>query len=109
MSKMMKREGPDPVEPVTIGDIRFEAVHWGDDIGASQDGGYIVAIDKNNNEQLWTLMIYETLYDNDRERDVQDVFITKLAVIGDNGTLAVENEHGDRFIVDIQTRTVSDA
>ena len=106
-SKMMKRGGPDPVKPIVIGDIRFEAVHWGDDIGCNQDGGYIVAIDDSSSKQLWTLKVYQTSYKDELERDVQDVFITKLTAVEENKRLAVENEHGNRYIVDIETKTVT--
>ena len=107
MSKNMKREGPDSVEPIIIGNIRFEVVHWAKDIGCPQDGGYIIAVDRDSNQQLWVLRVYQTAYEDDREQDVQDVFITKLTAVNEDRKLAIENERGDRYTVDIETRTVT--
>jgi len=105
MSKMAKREGPDTVNPVTINGIRFEAVHWGKDLGVEQNGGYIAAVDPLSGERLWTLMVYAIDYDADRERDVQDLFITSLTET--DGKLKVVNEDEREFIVDPQTRKVT--
>ena len=105
MSKMAKREGPDPVDPVTINGIRFEVVHWGKELGVGQNGGYIVAVDPASGERLWTLMVYGIDYDADRERDVQDLFITSLNET--DGKLKVVDEDEREFIVDPQSRKVT--
>jgi hypothetical protein len=107
MSKLGKREGPDPVEPVVIGGVRYEAVHWGSEIGADQNGGYIAAVDPVTGNRLWTLKVYDIDYDPARERDVQDVFITKLSAAESAGKLRVTDEDGRNFIVDPQSRTAS--
>jgi hypothetical protein len=107
MSKLGKREGPDPVEPVTIGGIRYEAIHWGNEIGVEQNGGYIAAVDPVTGNRLWTLKVYNTSYDPLRERDVQDVFITKLAGGESAGKIRVIDENGRNFIVDPQSRTAT--
>jgi len=106
MSKLGKREGPDPVEPVTINGIRYEAIHWGSEINVGQNGGYIAAVDPATGTRLWTLKGYNINYDPLRERDVQDVFITSLAG-GSDGKLRVIDEEGRNFIVDPQSRTAT--
>jgi hypothetical protein len=105
MSKLGKREGPDPVEPLVIGAVRYEAVHWGSEIGAEQNGGYIAAVDSATGNRLWTLKVYDINYDPSRERDVQDVFITKLSPAESAGKITVTDEDGRHFIVDPQSRT----
>lgn len=105
MSKQMKREAPDPIDSVTVGAIRFEVPHFAGQAGGTQNGGYVTAHDAPSGEWLWTLRVYETKYDPLIERDVQDVFITKLADHGD-GTLDVEDEEGRRYVIDIATRAV---
>ena len=105
MSKQMKREGPDPVTPVIIGTVRYEAPHFAGDVGGTQNGGYLAAIDVASGERLWALRIYETVYDAKRERDVQDVFITQLVDLG-GGLLQVLDEEDRRYIVDLAQRTV---
>jgi hypothetical protein len=105
MSKSMKREGPDPVAPVTIGGVRYEVPHFAGEVEGTQNGGYITAKDVSSGQRLWTLKVYETLYDPRREQDVQDVFITELTDLGD-GSMRVDDEEGRSYIVDLATRTV---
>ena len=107
MSKLSKRAGPDPVEPVLIDGIRIEAVHWGKGLGSGQNGGYIAAYDTSTGERLWTLQVYQTDYDRQRERDVQDVFISHLSVNEPGGELRVIDEEGREYIVNLLSRTVS--
>lgn len=103
MSKQSKREGPAPVPPVTVGTVRYEVPHDAAEVGGTQSGGYIAAVDAASGERLWALRVYETAYDPQRERDVQDVFITRLAHRG-GGQLDVEDEEGRRWIVDTAAR-----
>lgn len=103
MSKQMKREGPDPVAPVTIGSIRYEAPHFAGDVGGTQNGGYVTAHDVASGERLWSLRVYQTVYDPAREQDVQDVFITRLTDLG-GGILQVADEDGRSYRVDLQKR-----
>ena len=107
MSKLSKREGPDEVEPVRIGRVRYEAVHWGRDLGVEQNGGFIAAYDEPSGERLWILKVYDIHYDPQRERDVQDVFITNLAPNGTDGKLRVEDEEGREYLVEPRSRTVT--
>jgi len=103
MSKQMKRAAPDPVAPVTIGSIRYEAPHFAGDVGGTQNGGYLSANDVTSGERLWTLRVYETVYDKNREQDVQDVFITRLTDLG-GGKLQVQDEDGRSYTVDLAAR-----
>lgn len=106
MSKSAKREGPDPVASVTIDRVRFEALHWGKELGVAQNGGYVAAFDTTTGQRLWTLKVYDIVYDPDRERDVQDVFITGLSEF--NGKLKVANEDERQFVVDPKTRSITE-
>jgi hypothetical protein len=102
-----KRSGPDPVDPVRSGGIRYEAVPWGKARGLDQNGGYVAAIEEKSGKELWLLKVYDVSYDGDMEADKQDVFITSLEI--DQGRLTVESESGDRYAVDLQSRTVTPA
>lgn len=106
--KSMKREGPDPVDPVVLGAIRYEVPHFAIEVGGKQNGGYVTATDVASGERLWTARIYETVYDPKRERDVQDVFITALDDAG-GGRLDIEDEEGRRYVLDTATRQVTTA
>lgn len=103
MSK--KRAGPAAVAPVTVGRVRYEALPWGKVRDLDQNGGYIAAVDEASGKELWILKIYDVHYDGDKEDDKQDLFITRIEQ-KDCHSLLIENERGQRFIVDLPTRTV---
>lgn len=100
-----KRVGPPRVNSVTIGDIRYKAIHWGRERGFGQNGGYIAAIDVKTNKELWTLKVYDVDYEGGKEEDAQDVFITSMKA--EDGKLIIRNEDGYRYSVDVQTRKVT--
>jgi len=102
-----KRSGPDPVEPVSFGGIRYEAMQWGKARGLEQNGGYVAAIDEATGRELWVQRIYRIRYDRDTEGDKQDVFITGLTLTPGTRTLAIENERGARYRLDLRTRKVT--
>lgn len=102
-----KRVAPPEVEPVTIGKLRVEAIHWGKERGLPQNGGYILARDADSGKELWTLRIYRIDYDEKMESDVQDIFIDRLNRGAGPNTLEVVDERGRRFDVDLETRSVT--
>jgi PQQ enzyme repeat len=101
-----KRVGPPKVPALTVAGLRIEAVHWGRERGFDQNGGYIAALDAKTGRELWTLKIYDVPYDANLEEDVQDVFITRMSKAS-GGRLAVVDEDGRRYLVDLKTRTVT--
>jgi hypothetical protein len=100
-----KRVAPPKVKPVTIGRVRFEALHWGRDRGLGQNGGYLAAFDARTGAELWLLQVYKIDYREDLEEDVQDIFIESLKA-GSRGTLKIIDERERRYVVDPATRTV---
>jgi len=106
VSKLAKRESPDSVAPVTIDRVRYEALHWGKELGLDQNGGYVAAFDTSTGQRLWTLKVYDVVYDPNREGDVQDVFITRLSEF--DGKLRVANEDKRQFVVDPKTKSISE-
>ena len=104
-----KRSEPDPVDPVRFGGVRYEAMPWGKARGLDQNGGYVAAIDEKTGKELWLLKVYDVSYDGDMEGDKQDVFITELEIDRGGRRLTVESEAGDRYAVDLESRTVSPA
>ncbi len=99
-----KRIAPPTVAPVTLGGLRFEAIHWGFERGLDQNGGYVAACDPTTGEERWFLKVYEVDYDPKLESDVQDLFIERLAVAGD--LLEVVDEKGRHYTVDPRTRAI---
>jgi hypothetical protein len=101
-----KRVGPPEVPPVTIGNVRYEAIHWGKSRGLGQNGGYIAAFEAETDRELWTLKIYDIVYDPKMEEDVQDVFIETISESPRNKTLKIVDENGRKYRVDPEKRSV---
>jgi outer membrane protein assembly factor BamB len=92
-----KRLAPQPVAPVVAEGIRYSA--------PLDAMGFVVATDAGANKELWRVRIYEVRMDPKLERDVQDIFITSLAV--KDGTLLITNERGEKYALDLKTRKVT--
>src|ERR671919_398220 len=101
-----KRIGPPQVEPAHVGTLRIEALHWGKERGLGQNGGYIKAVDERTGAEQWTLQVYRIDYDDHMEEDVQDIFIKKIERAGSDEEVAVTDERGRQFVVDVPARTV---
>jgi|SRR5690606_7867769 len=106
MRRSDSRIPPPPVKPVRRDGIRYEQVLNGFQAGFDQMGGYLAAFDQNTGAVLWMLKIYDNPRDPRKEGDVQDVFFRSMRFAAD-GTLAIENERGERFRVDPVSRTVA--
>jgi hypothetical protein len=101
-----KRKPPAAVPSVTVGGLRFEAIHWGKARGLGQNGGYIAAIDPASGKELWTLKVYDVVYDPKLEGDVQDVFIIAMSKTLFGQKLNIRDEEGRSYVVDPATRMV---
>ncbi|CAG1022676.1 hypothetical protein MTYM_01900 [Methylococcales bacterium] len=108
MEEQAKRRAPKPVEPVAIGNIRYEVIRGAKSRGFAQNGGVIAAVDIAKDEELWTLVVYRTEYDLNEERDVQEIYITKLTPSQDKSMLRVENEAQKSYMVNLTTREVTE-
>ena len=92
-----KRAAPAVVAPVLARGLEFSAPH--------DAMGFVVATGISSGKEMWRVRIYEVRVNPELERDVQDVFITSLAV--KDGTLLIANERGEKFALDLQTRKVT--
>ena len=93
-----KRVAPPTVPPRRAGNLRIAAV----------DGrpGVIEAFDVASGASLWTLKVYDTVYQPGLETDVQDVFITGMRCAG-HGRVRIDDENGRHWLVDLATRKVT--
>jgi MYXO-CTERM domain-containing protein len=98
-----KRAAPTEVPPIVDGNVRYEAPHFNNPCG--QTGGCVVAYDNASNAVLWSVQVYCTHYDTSVETDVQDVFITSLAV--DHGQVLVTNEKAQHFTIDPASKRIA--
>jgi len=94
-------------KPVTAGGVRYEVVRNARMRGYEQSGGVVAAVDVKRKAELWALKVYTVQFDADEETDVQEVYITSLAVDPEGRRLTVTNERGESFHVDTATRKVS--
>ncbi|WP_156427865.1 hypothetical protein [Thiohalocapsa sp. ML1] len=94
-------------DPVSKGGIRYEVLRGARARGFEQNGGIIAAIDESTGEEKWTLVVYETQYDPDEEKDVQDVLIKKMNLSWWGSKLIVTNEREEVYDVDLKTQQVS--
>lgn len=102
-----KRRVPE-VDSVSHGGIRYEVLRGARAQGFAQNGGVIAAVEEASGRTMWTVVVYKTEFDPHEERDVQDVFITSLALSPDGTRLNVENERRQRFTVDLSDRSVTE-
>ena len=102
---LAKRAAPAEVAPVVDGNVRYEAPHSAFENPCGQNGGCVVAYDNATNAVMWSVKVYCTHYDPDLEEDVQDVFITSLAV--ENGQVLVTDEKSRHFSINPFTQEVT--
>ena len=91
-----KRAAPAKVTPVAVGKIEYRA--------PTNQMGCVEAWDTASKEMIWRRQVYVVKYQVDLERDVQDVFITVLAV--KDKSLIVSNERKSEYELDLDTLQV---
>lgn len=104
MNKMAKRGGPPEVPSIIHENIEYSVIHFGAELGESQNGGFIAAKDCTTDTRLWVLKVYETQYNPKKEMDVQDIFIEKIAIT--NGKLRVVDRLARQFMIDLASRDI---
>jgi len=101
-----KRRPPEPVPPVVIDGIRYEAPLTGGEVDERQDGGIVAAIDDKTGRLLWTEIIYKIKRDPDIEDDKTEVYIKSMLPTSNLKALKIVNEEGKNFQLDLATRKV---
>jgi hypothetical protein len=93
---LAKRAAPQSVAPVVADTVEYSAPH--------ELMGVVVATDRQSRKKLWQKRIYRVARNPALESDVQDVFITSLAIEGN--ALIIRNERGDQYVLELSTRKV---
>ena len=96
-----KRGAPAEVLPVTVGDIKYSALHRN---GTHKQMGFIEARELKGGKLIWSRQIYAVKYDPDLEGDVQDVFIKSITVQGNH--LIITNERNSKYQLDLNSLEV---
>jgi outer membrane protein assembly factor BamB len=92
-----KRISPKPVTPVIKDGIEYSAP-----LDLME---YVVAKSIKTNREIWRKQIYEVKFNPRIEGDIQSIYITHLAIEGEN--LLVVNEKWQRFKLDLKTHKIS--
>jgi hypothetical protein len=100
------RRAPPAVAPVEHDGVRYEQNLAATVAEFGQVGGILTARDAKSGAILWSLKVYPNERRPGLEGDVQDVFFRSMT-LDQQGRLLIENERGQRFAVDLATRTVS--
>jgi len=96
-SAFAKRRAPKPVLPVVWNGVEYRA----------RDMNSVEAVNLASQQKLWRTRAYFVWYDPFAEKDVQDIFITSLAV--QNGKLLVTNEAGKSYWLNLKTGHIEGA
>jgi hypothetical protein len=100
------RNPPAPVSPVERNGVRYSQNLRATVAEFGQVGGILTARDAKSGTVLWSLKVYPNQRRPDVEGDAQDVFFRSMA-FDPQGHLVIENEQGQRFAVDVATRSVT--
>lgn len=103
---MPSRIGAPELPPIVFEGRRYEQVMDGEREGLVQRTGLMVIRDAASGARLGVVSIYEVPLNPDLEADVQDVFFTRFELEADRRRLLIENEHGGRYVYDIDTGAV---
>jgi hypothetical protein len=106
MSESAKRRVP-RVEPVESKGVRYEVIKAAKGRGFPQQGGVIAAIDTATGKELWALQVYTVAFDAQEEQDVQERYITSLAMSPDGQSLLVLAEGQRRCAVRLSDRSIT--
>lgn len=97
------RPSPPEVAPVVHDGVRYEQDRH-DDRAGDQPGGYLAAIDVRTGARLWRLKVY-AIAPQPPGAPVQALYFRSMRLSPDGATLAIENEAGGVYRVDLATRS----
>ena len=108
---MLEQSRPPPprVPPISHGGVRYEQVKNATGLGFDQASGYLAAIDEKSGERLWVVKVYDNQPSPELEADVQETYFKSMELRPDQRVLAITNEAGARFLIDLETRAVRPA
>lgn len=101
------RAAPAEIEPIVIGEVRFEQATDPDAADDQLESGYLRAVEVESGNELWRVRVYTPEFINGLERDAQEVYFSSLKASDDGSSLIVENEEDERFRVDAATGAVT--
>lgn len=100
-----KRIAPKEIEPVIINNVLYEVLNFDREHALEQNGGYLLAKDNQTGEELEKIKIYDIQYDEQEERDTQDIFIKSIEIF-ENSKIKITDELGRIFIFDTVSKSI---
>lgn len=95
------------VAPLERSGVRYEPVSAASSEGLAP-GIYVKATETATGKRLWTACLHTTVYDPNREKDVQNVFLRALAFDSGVSTLTAEDERGRRWRIELASGAVTE-
>ena len=101
-----KRRAP-AAKPIVVKGVRYEQMRRAKDNGFAQRGGVIAAIDEKTGETLWSVQLYQTVFDPGEEHDAQEVYVRQMALAKSGHALLATDERQRVWSVDLATHAVT--
>ncbi|HEX2826466.1 MAG TPA: hypothetical protein VHP37_08990 [Burkholderiales bacterium] len=93
--------------PPEVPGIDHKGVHYEQDLQSSTLGGQLAAYDQKTGARLWTLRIYDVKDHSAAAVPNPGIYFRSMKVLPGRDELAIENEVGGRYTVDLAKRTVT--
>ncbi|MES9884672.1 MAG: hypothetical protein ABW185_27830, partial [Sedimenticola sp.] len=94
-----RRLVPPELEPIENNGVLYREVRSAQLLGQDQQSGFLIAEDPGSREQLWLLQIYDINYDQEKEKDAQEIYFVELKLLPGKETIFIEDELGRQFTV----------
>jgi hypothetical protein len=105
-----KRSAPPVVTPLVLDGVEYStAYEHPQESGSLTFAAYVQATNVADHKLLWRALIYRSVYVAKQETDVQDVYITSLALDrrARHRSLRIRNERRKEYLLDLQTHQVT--
>ena len=93
--------------PPEVPGIDHKGVHYEQDMQSSTLGGQLAAYDQKTGARLWTLRIYEVKDHSAAGVASPGIYFRSMKLVPGRDEVAIENEVGGRYTVDLARRTVT--
>jgi len=92
--------------------VDYKGVHYEQDLQSTQHGGsglggYLAAYDMATRKLLWTVKVYDVKDYSAEGVGGIGLYFKSMKLVPGRDELAIENEAGGRYVVDLHTRSVA--
>src|SRR3954470_5133923 len=93
--------------PPEVPGLDHKGVHYEQDMQSSTLGGQLAAYDQKTGARLWTVRVYDVRDYSSAGVDNHGVYFKSMKLVPERDELAIENEVGGRYAVDLHKRSVT--